>query len=321
MNQMKNDLISIIVPVYNVEKYIKKCLNSLIKQTYKNIEIIIVNDGSSDNSLSICQKFAEEDKRIKIITQENKGLSGARNTGLSLAKGKYISFIDSDDYVSNNYIEKMYLAIKSSNADICCCDFWYVSEDDNKWTFKNKKNKIFTKEEALIDIFTGTQNTEIMVWNKLYKTNLFFDNDIKFDLGKTNEDNFIMYKLYDKASKIVLIKDKLYYYLQRNDSIMGTFNSKRFDILEALDQTKTYFNNQYNQELVCYEFLIRFHLVNQMIKANYIDDKLKELISLLKKNYQLYQSNKYIDVKRKRALKLLNFNYTIYAFALKLNRK
>lgn len=325
MSLMKNDLVTVVVPVYNVEKYIIKCLNSLVNQTYENIEFIVVIDGSTDNCLSICQSFADKDSRIKIIVQENCGLSGARNTGLSLAKGKYICFVDSDDYVDAGYIEKMYLAITTSNADICCCDFWYVDEGNNKWIRKNKSSKIFTKEEALTDIFTQSQDTEIMVWNKLYKTSLFIDNDIRFDLGKTNEDNFIMYKLYNNSNKIVFINDKLYYYLQRKDSIMGnTFNEKRLDILEALEQTKQYFlhsSNTYEQELICYEFLIRFHLVNQMIKCNYDCNKLNELVNLLKSNYRIYNKNKFINLKNKWALKLLKFNYIIYVFILKVKYK
>ena len=121
---MNKPLISVVVPVYNVEQYLKKCLDSIIKQKYNNLEIIIVNDGSTDNSQKICQEYVKKDKRIKLITQKNQGLSAARNTGIDNAHGKYISFVDSDDYLDLEFINELYNTIIENKSDISACDFW-----------------------------------------------------------------------------------------------------------------------------------------------------------------------------------------------------
>jgi len=136
-----NELISIIVPIYNVEIYLEKCLNSIINQTYKNIEILLINDGSSDNSLRICKKYQKKDKRIVLINKKNGGLSSARNAGIDKASGNYLLFIDSDDYIEIDMIEKLYNNIKSNNADISICNFFITKKNKDR---KNKSCKNFT---------------------------------------------------------------------------------------------------------------------------------------------------------------------------------
>ena len=159
--------------MYSVEKYLNKCVDSIINQTYQNLEIILVNDGSPDNCGSICEEYALKDQRIKLINKENGGLSDARNFGLDIATGDYICFIDSDDYIDNYYIEKLLYNIIETNSDISVCDFWYIDEFGKKWARKEKEEKIYTSFEAIKDIFTTLQNTEVMVWNKMYKRSLF----------------------------------------------------------------------------------------------------------------------------------------------------
>jgi len=323
---MKDNLVSIVVPIYNVEKYLQKCIDSLLNQTYKNIEIILVNDGTLDNSLKICEFNQKNDSRIKIISQKNGGLSKARNTGLENATGEYICFVDSDDYVNEFYVEKLLKNAIETNSDICACSFKYFDEDNNVWSREHKINKIFNKVDAIKDIFTGVQETEIMVWNKLYKRNLFTQNNITFKNGKINEDNFIMYQLYDKANQVCLINDELYYYLQRNTSIMGVkFNEKRFHILEAVDETKEYFKNKtdynYEEELICYETLIITNLINTMIRSKYSGKEKKQLIDKLKKNKEKIYENKFLSKKKKLLIKLLINCKFIYESLVLLKRK
>lgn len=322
---MKEILVSVIVPIYNVEKYLQKCIDSLLNQTYKNIEIILVNDGTLDDSLKICEDNQKKDSRIKIISQENGGLSKARNTGLENATGEYICFIDSDDFVSEFYVEKLLKNAIETNSDICACGFKYVDEDNNIWMKKHKKNKIFNKIEALRDIFTSIQETEIMVWNKLYKKSLFDENNLTFKNGKINEDNFIMYQLYDKANQVYLIEDELYYYLQRNTSIMGIkFNEKRFHILEALEETKEYFKNKkdynFSEELVCYEALILTNLINTMIRSNYDEKEIKKLLNIIENNKIKYANDKYLNFKKKILIKMMINNYKLYKKILLLKK-
>ena len=140
---MYKKLVTVVVPIYNVERYLEKCLTSIILQTYKNLEVILVNDGSTDNSLNICKEFEKEDSRIRIISQENKGLSVARNVGIENAKGEYIAFVDSDDFISCKFIENLYNESIRNNSDIVCCDFYYVNELEKKWSLKEKENKVY----------------------------------------------------------------------------------------------------------------------------------------------------------------------------------
>lgn len=318
---MKNDvLVTIVVPMYNVEKYIEKCIDSLTNQTYKNIEIIIVNDGTKDNSLTIAEEKAKEDNRIKIISQSNQGLSAARNMGIDNASGDYICFVDSDDFVHPDYIKLLLETILKNNADISVCDFFYIDDKGNIWKRKEKENKLYNNEEALKDIFSQEQNTEIMTWNKLYKIQLFRDNKIYFPIGRYHEDNFTTYKLYYYAKKIVMISNELYYYLQRNNSIMGQkFNKKRLDIIEAIEETKEFFKDKkinLCEEIQCYEIMTKINILNNMIRDKYKDAERIEIIKDIRKNKKEYMKNKYIDRKMKIAIILLFGNGKMYNFSI-----
>ncbi len=323
----ENILVSVVVPIYNVEKYLQKCLTSICNQTYKNLEILLINDGTKDNSLKICNETAKKDERIKVISQKNGGLSKARNTGLKEATGEYICFIDSDDFVDSHYIEYMLTNILENDADICACDFYYINENGDTWS-KNiiKSNQIFTNIEAICDILSEEQTTEVMTWNKLYKRNLFIDNNIIFPVGKLNEDNFTTYKLYYFSKKITLINDKLYYYLQRNNSIMGQkFNTKRLDILTSIKETKEFFkvnNLKIDQELIaCYELSIILNLINTMMRNNYNGSEKQELIDMIRSNKKSYLHNKYIGLKNKLLVILLGKTGNIYSKILAFKEK
>lgn len=215
--------LSIIVPVYNVAEYLERCLNSLINQTLNEIEIICVNDGSTDNSLCILEKFAELDKRIKIINQKNKGLSGARNTGIKLVQGEYFGFLDSDDWVDLDYFEKLYKRAKNCDADISLGDFI------RKGKFKHKIRLKLNKEEEFVgdnEKFYGSQFYHFpCVWNKIYKTSKF--NDLRFIEEIYFEDGPYTIQALHRANKVVTCCNTYLYYFVNPNSIVKTLNKKK----------------------------------------------------------------------------------------------
>lgn len=229
---MKDELITVIVPCYNVEKYVAKCLDSIINQTYKNLEIIIVEDVSNDNTLKIVEEYTKKDSRIKLIRNEkNGGLAYSRNVGLANSNGNYISFIDSDDYISLDFYEKMINSIKNNHSDIAICDFQVVNEIDNtKEIVKCCVEKEFNKLNVINNGFAAS------ACNKIFKKELI--TKYKFAEGKVNEDIAVVIPLVVEANKISYASDIYYYYIQRTGSIQNSkFSEKRFDIFYGVDTT------------------------------------------------------------------------------------
>ena len=224
-------MISVIVPIYNVQNYIEKCLKSISNQTYKNIEIILVNDASTDNSLKICKKIQEQDARIKIIDLKiNKGVSNARNVGLENAIGKYICFIDSDDYIEKDMIENMVKNIEKTDSDISICNFKKNIKEKNNSNYLETYNK-----EELLKKIMGRKFFQGFVWNKLYKRDIIEKYGLNF-----KEDIFICEDLLfnceyiSKINKGVFDGKKLYNYVQRKDSAYnGEFKESWMSILKA----------------------------------------------------------------------------------------
>lgn len=224
---MSSELISVIVPVYNVEKYIDKCIGSLLNQTYKNLEIFLVDDGSTDSSSGICDRYALSDPRIKVIHKENGGQSDARNVALDLISGEYVLFVDSDDFVESEYIEFLYALLKSCDADISICSSKFLNENyevlkKKVWKFEKKE---LNNREALFELL-HTKYFSCEPWDKLFKSSLF--EDIRFPKGKIFEDLGTVYKVFLKSSKVVFGNKAYYNYLCRNGSTMNdTFRISR----------------------------------------------------------------------------------------------
>ena len=227
-------LISFIIPIYNVSLYLDRCIESVINQTYKNLEIILVDDGSTDNSGEICDKWGKKDERIVIIHKINGGLADARNAGIDIAKGELIAFLDSDDTVHKDYIMYMYKMLKGSNSDIACCDVCIVDEEGKKLQKKKTKEEliVFNKQQAMENMLYDKYLTNSANF-KLYKRELF--QNVRYPKGKIFEDLFTTYKLIYISDRVVYGSKKLYYYLLRNDSILGSGISekKRNDLLNA----------------------------------------------------------------------------------------
>ena len=235
----KNELITIVVPVYNVEKYLKKCIDSILCQTYDLLEIILVDDGSLDNSGTICDDYMNADNRVKVIHKKNGGLSDARNVGIDAANGNYITFIDSDDYINCDYINNLYEMLLLSNSEIAVCDNYYFYEEDTLINIDNKKSfKTFSKLQALQDMMYQ-KNISNNACGKLYKTELF--SVVRYPVGRLCEDLGTTYKLFYKANNICFTSDKYYYYFQRHDSIIHkAFNLNRMDGLTFAFEEKSF---------------------------------------------------------------------------------
>ena len=239
-----NDLISVIVPIYKVEKYLNKCVDSLINQTYRNLEIILVDDGSPDNCPIICDDYANKDDRVKVIHKSNGGLSDARNAGMKVATGKYISFIDSDDYVALDFFEQLLFTMINEDSDIVECNVVKFFEDNTFDKFKDDNDilNFYTVDamSALIEENPFKQH----VWNKLYKANLVLD--VPFAVGKINEDEFWTYQIFGRAKRVTKLCKTLYYYFQRQSSIMGTsYSIRRLDALEGINNRKEYVDEHF----------------------------------------------------------------------------
>ena len=234
------DLISVIVPVYKVEQYLEKCIESITNQTYKNLEIILVDDGSPDNCGKMCDEFARKDKRIKVIHKKNGGLSDARNFGLKVAKGKYIQFVDSDDYMDLDMIKFLYDNMKKYDCDISMCGYYIVKGNELETDCKNEK-EIFSPKEAIAE-FLIDKRVRAYAWNKLFKLELF--KDVSFPVGRVFEDQLTIPKLFLKAKKIVFNNKPLYYYVKREGSILNTQTKElRIAYINAVFEIQDYIKN------------------------------------------------------------------------------
>ena len=231
--------ISVIIPVYNVEKYLDKCVQSVINQTYTELEIILVDDGSTDKSGVLCDEYAKRDERIKVIHKSNGGLSQARNYALDVITGDYVFFLDSDYFLALTALEKMERITEEEQADIVAClDKRFTDED----VFGEKKGETlyFTREEMLQGTFTQNKNYFIISCAKLYEASLF--NGVRFIEGVIHEDEFICHKIYAQTKKVAVLQEELYFYRENPNSITGVkYNPKRYQYLLALKERADFF--------------------------------------------------------------------------------
>lgn len=312
--------LSIIVPIYNVEKYLERCLNSILTQTFKDFELILVDDGSPDNCGKICDYYLHLDSRIKVIHKKNGGLSSARNAGLEIAKGEYIGFVDSDDWIDETMYDTLYNIAKENYADIVQCKFRKIYENIHENGVKSNKITIVNKFEALNDLIKyGEMHVQsVVTWNKIYRRTLF--NDIRFPNGKTHEDEFTTYKLFYKSNKIVLTDNELYYYRQVPNSIMNTkFNKKRLDYLDALEEMLNFFKENDNKEL--YNLVIIRYIDTYRtyyFKCKNLLDGNKDILRIIKNNYNRtfreYIFNFKISLKDKITNLIFFINPQLYKF-------
>lgn len=316
-------MVSVIVPVYNVEKYIFECLNSLKHQTYKNLQVIIIDDGSTDNSLKIVRKFSNSFKNFLLLTQENKGVSEARNLALSYVKGDYVLFVDSDDFLDCTMIERMYLKAKRYDSDICICGYnLYYKENciNNKRTLYKLQEERVYNNEAIIDLMMY-HKLQGQLWNKLFKTHLLKKIKFRFELGRYIQDIFPVFTAVCNSSSITYVNKSLYYYRQIESSTIHKKNLKLAnDYYFAMTSILNYINDKNikvkkNSLLTFKSFalcIFCLHLMNSENYDNYKslkNSKYKDLI--LEGKQYIYLSNLPINVKVKLLLIQSDFYYKI----------
>ncbi|MBX9185755.1 MULTISPECIES: glycosyltransferase [Clostridium] len=325
MNIVVRPHISIIVPIYKVEKYLERCINSILNQNFSNFELILVDDGSPDDCGKICDEYKRIDNRIKVIHKKNEGLSAARNSGIEVAIGDYIAFVDADDFINRDMYRVLYENAIKSQADISICNFEYIYEqsqvNENSIVLV-KPIESYDKNESLKKLYSNEKIQFIVAWNKIYKRELFLD--IRYDYGKCHEDEFIIHKLLFKANRVVYTSTKLYYYLQRNESIMkSSFSVNRVDILEALENRMEFFRsekmmdleyktqNSYLNYFFNYYYKIKYKLKN--------NDKSKEMKKQFRNNYKYLLINPNYSIKGKLLWYIFLINSYLFYFVLELN--
>ncbi len=232
---------------------LKKCLDSLVLQTYVNIEVILIDDGSTDNSGAICDEFASMDSRIVVIHKENEGLSSARNTGLDIAKGSLICFVDGDDYIEPNMIEELKNNLNKYNSDMSICDYYYHYKDKTNRCLNNDNfsPEVISDIEQFYILFNDYKNLSTVAWNKLYKRELF--DNLRYPIGKVHEDAYIICELLDRAKSISFVKKPLYNYVYRVDSLSHTISLKKFEDKIGSNDAKIAFFNKRGYMIYIYQ--------------------------------------------------------------------
>lgn len=308
-----NSLVSVIVPVYNVEKYIDRCILSIVEQTYKNLEIIIVDDGTPDNSGAICDEWAKKDNRITVYHKKNGGLSDARNFGFEKSNGEYITFIDSDDYILPEYVEYLYTNLVKYNADISCCDYNYVSSEERAIVFDENANlnqvNDFSGKNACYQLLTNTNGIYYVVaWGKMYKRHLL--EQYRYPVGRYHEDEATTYKLLYTSEIVVTGNKRLYAYFQNQSSITHNKSDiKRKDGVWALTERGNFFKslNDRTFEIAAWDGFLSYYIY-------YEYDELKRLPKEAYTFVRQHWFNGDLSLKAK-------FKFILYAISPKVYRK
>lgn len=308
--------VSVIVPIYNVEKYLLRCLESLVNQTLQEIEIILINDGSTDNSGKIAEEFAKwHPQKVKYYEKENGGLSDARNYGIPKATGEYIAFLDSDDYIEKDAYEEMYNKAKESNADYVECDFI--------WEYPKKKRedrqiKYNNKKEMLTVV-------RVVAWNKLIRRDIIVNNNITFPKGLRYEDVEFTYKILPYLNQIEYVNKCFIHYMQRDSSIANTQNERTSEIFTVLENVIQYYKEnglyeEYEEELeynyarylLCSSLKRMCKITNKQIRKNLVIKTWEKLNS----QYPNWKKNKILNnshCNKNKYMKTINkFTYKIY---------
>lgn len=321
--QDRNELITVIIPVYKVEKYLDRCMETVLSQTYSNLEIILVDDGSPDTCPQLCDEYAVKDARVKVIHKENGGLSDARNVAIDIAKGKYIGFVDSDDYIQNDMFEKLYCAAKEYNADIVICGH-YVERKDTLSIEEKPYDEIvvYNSIEAQTELIKDI-NMKSYAWDKLYKAELF--NGVRYPKGRNYEDIATTYLLYENSNRICRIPELLYYYQIREDSISFSNSDEKWyencsAIVESCMERYNYYANKAEQdnsyiELKMLALAELLPNVYECIRVGYSISRKESLPyfkGILKDNAGTIEADSFISSKDKKLVKLYSANDMIY---------
>ena len=312
-DELNNCLISVIVPVYNVESYIEKCLDSLLNQSFISYEILTIDDGSTDNSGVICDAYSQKDNRIKVFHKENGGLSDARNYGLLKARGQYITFIDSDDYVDRDYLEYLYDLLHEYNTQVSVCQLRVILENGRIKDRGTRGKNVLTGKECLEEmLYHGIVDTTACA--KLYKIELF--NDIKYPTGKQFEDISTTYKFFLKCNRVAVGYETKYNYVYRSSSIVNcSFNPQKLDLIDMTDAMGEEVFKSYPDLMPAIQrrrVYSRFSTLNQMLHTEQYSEEKNELISFIKSNGKMVINDPKTPIRDRLAILLLNVSYRLY---------
>lgn len=316
--------VSVIVPVYKVENYLKKCVNSLINQTLKDIEIILVDDGSPDSCGKICDEYAKNDSRVKVIHKQNEGLSEARNVGIMAAKSPYIGFVDSDDYVAEDMYEILYENLIKTHADVAICGLYDCYRTKKIPQFAGNEHLILDNEEALGLALEGVKLTVNAV-NKLYKKELF--SEIKFPKGKLSEDAFTIPLVLARARTVVFDSRPKYFYVHRGDSITTSdFKLQEFNIVEAYEQNlqlvKKRFPGLRRQAEFRLMWSYMFVFDKMLLSENFTDfESYKQVLAQLRRQTFSVLVNPIFSLKRKVVGLILLVSPRLYGCLLRYQKR
>lgn len=247
-------LVSVIVPIYNVEKYLDRAVESIVSQTYGNLEIILVDDGSTDSSAVICDRWQEQDSRIRVIHKENGGLSDARNAGLDIATGEYIVFVDSDDFLADLFVEVLWNQLSETDSDVAFCTYQVVEGEERPEFCPPAREQIscFDREGLLLGMYDALQPDAtyfIVSWNKLYRSSLW--EGIRFPKGRIHEDEATTYRIFDRTARGVFVRCPLYGYFSAPASITrDRFSIRRLDWMKALSDRIDFFEQKGEMQMV-----------------------------------------------------------------------
>ncbi|ETA75007.1 hypothetical protein LEQ_2318 [Ligilactobacillus equi DPC 6820] len=318
---MEDKLVSVIVPIYNVEKYLPKCLKSIIEQTYQNIEIILVDDGSTDSSRTIIDDYAYMDSRIKVIHQENGGLSNARNNGMDIATGEYFTFVDSDDYLENDYIDFMYRLLEKSNFQakmaLCSLNNVYLATGSTKSCGNDTYATLSGKEAIQMMCYHNLVDT--CAYAKLTHRSLY--RNVRFPEGKLFEDIATTYLLFAQCDIVECGFFPKYNYVLRDDSITTSkFNERKLDLLDMTDEMATYVGRKYpdlKEAVLRRQVYARFSTLNQMLNVSTPEDlkSREEILKYLRENRASIFSDPMVPKRDKIGYYMLSGGFKIYKLA------
>lgn len=309
--------LSIIVPIYNVEKYLDRCVSSILNQTFTDFELILVDDGSPDNCGKMCDEYAKQDSRVKVIHKKNGGLSDARNYGIDIAKADYISFVDSDDYVAVDMYKILYDNLIQNDADVSTCGYYKCYKDKNIPNFKECKEDVYilSPKEAIQGVLED-KKISVEAWGKIYKTSLF--DNVRYPVGRLSEDAFTTPTILNKAKKVVATTQPLLYYSMREDGITGSdFKIRDLDVIDAYKLNLKLVRDKFPSLTKQAEFRVLWsytYVLKKMLESKKLTDfeEYNKIVSIIRRNTFKILSNPYFSIQKKLAVCCLLFNKKLY---------
>lgn len=304
---MKSELVSVIVPIYNVEQYLDKCVESILSQTYSHFELILVDDGSTDHSRVICDEWKKRDDRVRVIHKENGGLSDARNVGIDASNGDWLLFVDGDDFISANAIEKMYNAANEYDCEIAVCNMVRIYDDGSTEPFYHPVDKTTVLKAS--DRFETLKQPSVC--NKLFSVSLF--QNVRFPKGKYFEDTFVYHALVYQAQNVVMTGQDGYYYLSRRESILGQmkYSDRYFDMIEAMYMRMTFLLehdvDQYVTEACLSMYAVVSNAEKNLKRTSENSDEYKQMRLWYKEAYKKLMKSADVGLKQKIRSSILRF--------------